>query len=81
MIGGIAGDAGTGTAAGAVAGRMRGGMKQREANAAAKETAAQAGSAQVQQQYQQARAGYNNQMDTFKRGFSACMDARSYCVK
>ena len=81
MIGAIAGDAGKGAAAGAVAGTMRGGRKQREANAASKEQAAQAGSAQVQQRYQQAKAEYNKQIDTFKRGFSACLDARGYSVK
>lgn len=81
MVGAIAGDAGKGAAAGAVVGTMRGGRKQREANAASKEQAAQAGSAQVQQRYQQAKAEYNKQIDTFKRGFSACMDARGYSVK
>lgn len=81
MVGAIAGDAGKGAAAGAVVGTMRGGMKQREANAASKEQAAQAGSARVTQRYQQAKAEYNKQIDTFKRGFSACMDARGYSVK
>lgn len=81
MIGAIAGDAGKGAAAGAVVGTMRGGRKQREANATSKEQAAQAGSAQVQRGYQQAKAEYDRQMDTFKRGFSACMDARGYSVK
>lgn len=41
---------------------------------------AQAGS-QVQQQYQSQKAAYDQQMNTFKRGFSACMDARGYSVK
>jgi len=36
--------------------------------------------AQLQQQSSQAKAAYNKQMDTFKRGFSACMDARGYSV-
>ena len=81
VIGGIAGDAGKGAAAGAVVGTMRGGMKQREANAASKQQAAQSASAQIQQQSQQARAAYNKQLDTFKRGFSACMDSRAYSVK
>lgn len=81
MIGAIAGDAGKGAAAGAVVGTMRGGRQQRQANEASKQEAAQSASSQMQQQYKQARAGYNAQLDTFKRGFSACMDSRSYSVK
>jgi uncharacterized protein YcfJ len=81
MVGAIAGDAGKGAAAGAVVGTMRGGMKQREANAASKQQAAQSASSQLQRQYQQELAAYNKQLDTFKRGFSACLDARNYSVK
>lgn len=81
MVGAIAGDAGKGAAAGAVVGTMRGGRQQRQANAASKQQAAQSASSQMHQQYKQALAAYNAQMDTFKRGFSACMDARSYSVK
>jgi Glycine-zipper domain len=81
VIGGIAGDAGTGAAVGATVGTVRGGRQQRQANASAKDQAsAQAGN-QVQQQYQNQKAAYNQQMSTFKRAFSACMDARSYSVK
>jgi hypothetical protein len=60
---------------------VRGGRKQRAANEQSQEQAAQAAGAQVQQQSNQARAAYNQQMSTFKRGFSACMDARGYSVK
>jgi hypothetical protein len=35
----------------------------------------------VQQQYQSQKAAYDQQMKTFKRAFSACMDARGYSVK
>jgi hypothetical protein len=35
----------------------------------------------MQQQANQAKAAHNKQMDTFKRGFSACMDARGYSIK
>jgi len=35
----------------------------------------------MQHQANQAKAEYNQEMDTFKRGFSACMDARGYSVK
>jgi hypothetical protein len=49
-------------------------------NEQSKQQAAQA-AAQVRQQFNQTKAAYNKQMDTFKRGFSACMDARGYSVK
>jgi hypothetical protein len=81
IIGGIAGDAGTGAAAGAAFGTVRAGRQQRKANEAAKEQAADSAAVQMQQQGQQAKAAYNQQQSTFKRGFSACLDARSYSVK
>jgi hypothetical protein len=81
MIGAIAGDAGKGAGIGAVAGTMRGGMQQRQTNAAMKQQAAQQGGSQVQQDYAQAKASYDQGMNTFKRAFSACMDARAYSVK
>jgi hypothetical protein len=81
MIGAIAGDAGKGAGIGAVAGTMRGGMQQRQTNAATKQQAAQQGGSQVQQGYAQAKASYDQGMSTFKRAFSACMDARAYSVK
>ena len=81
MIGAIAGDAGKGAAAGAVVGTMRRGRQQRQANAASKQQAAQSAASGMRQQYQQTLAAYNGQLDTFKRGFTACMDSRSYAVK
>ena len=81
-VGAIADDeAGTGAAAGATAGAMVGGAKQRKANKAAKQQAAQATAQQQQQQEAQTQATYQQGIDTFKRGFSACMDARGYSVK
>ena len=80
-IGAITGDAGRGAAIGATVGTVRGGRQQRQANAAAKETGAQAAVAQQQQAYGQSKAVYNQRMGTFKRGFSTCMDARGYSVK
>jgi len=81
VIGGIAGDAGKGAAIGAGVGTVHGGRKQRKANEASKEQAsAQAGS-DVQQQYQNQKAAYDQQMNTFKRAFSACMESRGYSVK
>lgn len=69
-IGAIAGDAGTGAAIGATAGAVRGRRQQKKANKQA-EQQAQA-SAQSQQQ---------QKLDTFKRAFSACIDAKGYSVK
>lgn len=81
VIGAITGDAGRGAAAGTVVGTMRGGMQQRQSNATAKQQAAQAASSQLQRQWQQANAVYNQKQNTFKRGFSACLDSRGYSVK
>src|SRR5215472_19353759 len=74
-------EAGTGAAAGATAGAMAGGRRQRKANKAAKQQAAQATAQQQQQEEAQAKATYQQGIDTFKRGFSACMDARGYSIK
>ena len=81
-VGAIADDeAGKGAAAGAAAGAMVGGSRQRRANKAAKQQAAQATAQQQQQQEAQANATHQQGIDTFKRAFSACMDARGYSVK
>jgi len=80
-IGAIAGDAGKGAAIGATAGTMRGGMKQRQANAASKQQAAQQTAAGQKEEENQAKAAHNEGLDTFKRAFGACMDARGYSVK
>ena len=80
-IGAIAGDAGTGAAIGATVGAMSGRRHQRQAEAQAKQQAAQQ-TAQAQQQAQgQASAQHQAGLDTFKRAFSACMDARGYSVQ
>jgi hypothetical protein len=81
VIGGIAGNAGAGAAIGATVGTVHGGRQQRKANDASKEQASAQAGAQMQQQYQGQKAAYNQKMDTFKRAFSACMDARGYSVK
>ena len=74
-------EAGKGAAAGAAAGTMVGGAKQRKANKASKQQAAQATAQQQQQQEAEAKATYQQGIDTFKRAFSACMDARGYSIK
>jgi len=82
VIGAVANDeAGKGAGTGAVAGTMVGGAKQRKANQASKQQAAQATAQQQQEQEAQAKATYQQGTDTFKRAFSACMDAREYSVK
>ncbi len=70
MIGAIAGDAGKGAAIGATAGAIRGRRQQRKANQQAQQQAAQQGQAQQQQK-----------LDTFRRAFSSCIDAKGYSVK
>ena len=80
-IGAIAGDAGTGAALGATAGAVRGRRQQKKGQKEAQQQAAQQ-TAQAQQQSQaQANAQHQQALDTFKRAFSACMDARGYSVK
>lgn len=79
-IGAITGNAGRGAAIGATVGTVRGGRRQRQANEAAQEQGAQNAASQQQQAYGQSKAAYNKRLGTFKRGFSACMDARGYSV-
>jgi len=80
-IGAIAGDAGTGAAIGATAGAVRGRRQQKKAQKETQQQAAQQ-TAQAQQQSQaQANAQHQQTLDTFKRAFSACMDARGYSIK
>ncbi len=69
-IGAIAGDAGEGAAIGAAAGAARGRRQQKKANKQAEQQAQQKSPTQQQQT-----------LDTFKKAFSACMDARQYSVK
>jgi hypothetical protein len=80
-IGAIAGDAGKGAGAGAVAGTMRGGMKQREANAAIKKEAATKVVAEQKAEEERNKLAHAEGLDTFQRGFAACMDARNYSVR
>jgi hypothetical protein len=70
-IGAVADDnAGTGAAVGATAGAVRGRRQQKKANQQAEQQAKQQGQAQQKQT-----------MDTFKKAFGACMDARKYSVQ
>ena len=69
-VGGIAGDTGKGAAIGAAGGAIRGRRQQKKANIEA-QNQAQA-NAQAQQQ---------QNLDKFRKAFSACMEARQYSVK
>jgi Glycine-zipper domain len=69
-IGAIAGDAGTGAAIGATAGAVRGRRQQKKANKQAE-----------QQSQQQAQTEQQQKLDTFRRAFSSCIDAKGYSVK
>ncbi len=66
VIGAIAGDAGKGAAIGAATGTMVGGSRARQNRRAA--------AASTQSQTQGA-------MDTFNRGYAACMEGRGYSIK
>jgi hypothetical protein len=69
-IGAIAGDAGKGAAIGATAGAVRGHRAKKKANKEAE-----------QQSQQAAQSQHSQQLDSFKRAMSACLDARGYSVK
>ena len=69
-VGAIADDADTGAAVGATAGAVRGRRQQKKANKQAEQQAQQQGQAQQQQK-----------LDTFRRAFSSCIDAKGYSVK
>lgn len=70
LFGAIGGDAGKGAAIGAAAGAVGGRMRSRSANEQAKQQA----SAQTAQATQE-------QMNNFKKAFSACMEGKKYTVK
>ncbi len=69
-VGAVAGDAGQGAAVGATAGAIRGRRAQKKAE---KQTEKQAKA--------DAQAAQQEQMNGFRKAFSACMDARNYSVK
>ncbi len=70
LVGAITGDAGEGAAAGATVGAIRGRRQQRKANKQAEKQAEATGKKQQQQQ-----------LDTFRKAYSACLDGRGYAVK
>jgi hypothetical protein len=70
IVGGIAGDAGTGAAIGAVTGVAAGRRAKKQAKKQAEQQAVQQGNAQAAQQ-----------VETFKKGMSACLEGKGYTVK
>lgn len=76
-IGAIAGDTGKGAGVGAVVGVMRGGQQSRQRQAQEQQAYEQQ-KAQAQQQAQNQR---NAQMDTYYRGYGACLEGRGYTIK
>jgi hypothetical protein len=80
VVGAIAGDAAEGAAAGAAVGGMRG---RKAAKRAEKQAEAQAQQKQQQQAQQQtqAKAQTQQKLDSFKKGFSVCIEAKGYAIK
>ena len=70
-----------GAAVGAGVGTVRGGSKQKQANASAQDQAAAEAVARQKKAYQREKAAYDKEMESFKRAFGACLDARGYSVK
>jgi hypothetical protein len=80
-IGAIAGDAGKGAAIGATVGAISGRRKQRMKEKQAEQQGAQQAAQSQQQAQAQTQAQYQSGISTFKRAFSACMDAHGYSVQ
>jgi len=76
-IGAIAGDAGKGAGVGAVLGLMRGGQQSRQRQAQEQKTYEQ----QQSRARQQAQSERQAQMDTYYRGYGACLEGRGYSIK
>jgi hypothetical protein len=70
VVGAIAGDAGTGAGVGAVVGLAAGRKAKKQAKKQAEQQAAQ-----------QTNAWAAQQIDTFKKAFSACVEGKGYTVK
>ncbi|MFO1394064.1 MAG: hypothetical protein U1F09_09920 [Steroidobacteraceae bacterium] len=75
-IGAVAGNTGKGAAIGATAGALKG------VNDTSKQAAqAQQQNAQAQQAAQAQAQARQQQLDTFKKGYSACLESKGYTVK
>ena len=80
-VGAIAGNVGTGAAIGATAGAVAGRRQQRKAEEQAKQQAAQQTAQTQEKAHAEATSQHQAALDSFKRAFSACMDARGYSVQ
>ena len=80
VIGAITGNAGKGAAAGAAGGGLLGGLMTKRAQMEEQKQAQQQQLLQAQQQAR-AKAQLQQQLEGFKKGFSACMEAKNYVVK
>jgi len=80
VVGAIAGDTAKGAEVGAAAGGIRGRRRARQAEKQVENQAQQLQKQQVQQQAQ-SKAQAQQKLDSFKKGFSACMEAKGYVVK
>jgi hypothetical protein len=80
IVGAVAGDPGKGAAIGAAGGGVLGLAKAKRAQKEAEEKAQQQQRQQAQQQTQ-AKSEMQQKLDGFKKGFSACMEAKNYVVK
>ena len=76
-IGAIAGDTGKGAGVGAVVGVMRGGQQSRQ-HQAQEQQAYEQQQARAQQQAQNQR---QEQLNTYHRGYGACLEGRGYTIK
>jgi hypothetical protein len=70
-------DAGDGAAVGATVGVLKGGAEARRQ----KQQAQQQSQQQAQQNTQEQQAAQQQQLDLFKKGFSACLEPKGYTVK
>lgn len=73
VVGAISGDAAKGAEVGAAAGAVGGRVKARRAKRKAEEKA--------KQQQEQAKTQNQQKLDSFKKGFAACMEGKGYVVK
>jgi hypothetical protein len=80
VVGAIEGNPGKGAAAGAAGGAVLGRVMTRRAQRAAQQQVQQQQRQQAQQQAQ-AKAEMQQKLDSFKKGFSACMEGKGYVLK
>lgn len=74
-------DAGKGAAIGATVGVMKGGAQSRQKQAQAQSQAQATAQQQTAQQQAVQQQAVQQQMDLFKKGFGACLEAKDYVVK